>query len=241
MNRFASPAPLAVFALLTCFALLAAAPALAAPSAAGEEPVFNRHYDSDALTRYALEALLWDACPEDLAGVECVVARHEGRLSMTAPASVHRAVAHSLADLEARDDGHVRVDLVIAQPGATDSLAALSSSARNLLDGLRSRWDGAGLVHLDSATISTLERTRTNLTAIGRSFGLEAHARPAPWNAAPRRQIRLTHQGPRDEKDALAGGILDVTLSLPSGPTLAGTTHYKVNGPELIVLVTPDP
>ncbi len=226
---------LASLVFLVCF-LFAASPVLAA-----EEPVFSRTYGSDALTPYALEALLWDACPDDLAGVECVIARHEGRLGMTAPASVHRAAVGGLAELEARGEGLVRVDLVIAEPGAADSLAALPAAARGLLEDMRSRWGDAGLVHLDSATVSTLERTRTNLTAADRSFALESHARPSPLHAVPRRQLRLTHQGPRDEKDSLSGGILDVTLSVPPHPTLAGTTHYRLNGPELIVLVTPEP
>ena len=97
MKRFPS---ILASSVLTALAVLALAGAAAA---AEEEPhLLSREYHSRLLSYRALETLLWDACPEGAPGCAVYDTRIEGgQMRLVAPPSVHRAVTHRLAELEA--------------------------------------------------------------------------------------------------------------------------------------------
>jgi hypothetical protein len=213
-----------------------------AAAAAEEEPhLLSREYHSGLLSYRALEALLWDACPEGAPGCAVYDTRIEnGQMRLVAPPSVHRAVTRRLAELEAAGDSHrLRLDLVAAQAGASDDLGGLPAAVRSALDPLRPQLAGRGLVHLDSALVTTRDEAGLNLTNGEHSFRIDL-------NLHDRREgipldVRLRHLNPGPE-GSLGGNLLATTLTLtPALPTIAGTTHYATDGPELILLVTADP
>jgi hypothetical protein len=225
--------------LVVLSALLVLCPPCAAAAADEGPELLSREYGTRHLSRSGLETLLWDACPQPDAGA-CAVydTRVEGgAVRLVAPPAVHRTVSNRLLELERRSDTRrVRLDLVAARPGSDEDLAALPAAVRTALDPLRPQLDGAGLVHLDSALLTVRHAARAYLTDGERAFTAELSiARSGDTDVA----LRLPRAfGPED----LPGTLLATDFVLRPGEThVAGTTHYATNGPEVILLLTPEP
>lgn len=212
----------------------------AAASADGPE-LLSREYFSPVLSRHALEALLWEACPEDAA--ECAVydSRTEGyAVRLVASPAVQRAAMDELLRRERTTAvRRLRLDLVAVVPGSADLLAGLPAAAVTTLEPLRAQRTDVGFHHLGSAFVETADQATVNLAAGERSFraqlDLQGHGDDAPID------LLLQYNQPK-EPDALPGNILATSLLLPAHQTrLAGTTHYATTAPQIALLVTAEP
>lgn len=223
--------------LLSLLLVTLLSPAL---SAAAAEEVFSRHYAEPTLTYTALEALLWESCPQDLAAVECVVAGRDDHVGMTAPASVHREVSRQLAAVQAASAARLRLDLVMVGAGTGDSLQNLPATVVAAIE--EASRSEEGRLHLDSATVSAADRAQILFATGDRSFSATLNLRRGTLDVPLRRHVSLTHDGGAEEPTALRGQILNAVVPLPLGrTTLAGTTHAHTDGPELLLLITPLP
>lgn len=212
-------------------------------AAAADGPdVLSREYFSPVLSRHALEAVLWDACPPSGAA-ECTVydSRTEGyAVRLVAPPEVQRAALEALVRRErATAVRRLRLDLVAVVPGSADLLAGLLPTAIGALEPLRAQRPDVGFHHLDTAFVETTDEATVNLANGERSFraklDIHGHGEDAPVD------LVLQYNQPK-ERDALPGNILVTSLVLPPNQTrLAGTTHYATTAPEVALLITAEP
>jgi hypothetical protein len=223
--------------LVVLSALLVLCPPCAATADEGPE-LLSREYGTRYLSRSGLETLLWDACPQPDAGA-CVVYDTRikgGAVRLVAPPEVHRTVSNRLLELERRSDTRlVRLDLVAARPGSTEDLAALPATVRAALDPLRPQLDGAGLVHVDSAVLTVRHAASAYFADGERAFR-------ADLSIDRRGDTEVALRLPRAFGDEdLPGTLLATDFVLRPGHThVAGTTRYATDGPQLILLLTPE-
>jgi len=211
-----------------------------AASAEGPE-LLSREYVSPVLSRHALEAALWEACPKDVP--ECAVydSRTEGyTVRLVAPPAVQRKALEALLQRErTAATRRLRLDLVAVVPGGGDLVEGLTPAAVGALEPLRGQRPELGFHYLDTAFVETADEALVNLASGERSFradvGFHGHGEDAPV------VIVLQYDHPK-EPDGLRGPILHTSLVLPAHQTrLVGTTHYATTGPEIALLLTSDP
>ena len=159
---------------------------LPAAASADDPELLSREYFSPVLSRHALEASLWEACPKDVP--ECAVydSRTEGyTVRLVAPPEVQRKALEALLQREQTAAARrLRLDLVAVIPGGGDLVEGLAPAAVGALEPLRGQRPELGFHYLDTAFVETADEAMVILASGERSFRANARL-PRPRRRRP--------------------------------------------------------